>query len=587
MKWIFGLVFLLSNFLFSQNLDYNNGYESVRICTAIQGNNFVSEKSADETLTKILSVIGASKRFVLQECSNINNAVALTFNGVRYIMYDPEFMSELKYSSDWTNMFILAHEVGHHINGHSVDVILSSNGMGEETSLSTKRIQELEADEFAGFVLGRLGATLSQTQSVMKTISSDGDDSYSTHPSRSKRLNAIKRGFENSGGYVDSSNLDIKKGKTVESPYSNLVYSGVKHNKISFGGGTYIGYVDINTNKPFGFGTWKKNGYTYEGEWLDSDRDGYGKEIMASGDTYEGYFVQDERNGDAVYTFEDGTKWIGTFSKGKFVRGSKRYVSGYTYEGIFYGSESIDVKVTKPNGEIYNVGFLDGSNGNGLTTYHGISYELKGYFLDGKLKPQIGLGYVGITSYQKIYNGEWYNSSSKTIKKEHKKKNIAKFTDFLPLEILQSFENYIEPKPKGIIFDNYKSDENKEIWNLEKGISKIILANVTYTSEEYNKFYYSGFNYEGTILTIGEWIYGDSYHYKGYFLYDSNLFCGYGELTDDGTNYKGMFWNDKYNGYGILTKSDGKVQKGLFKNGEFVKNEDFDFEWMERTMKRW
>ena len=144
MKWTYGLVFLLSNFLFSQNLDYNNGYESVRICTAIQGNNFVSEKSADEALTRILSVIGASKRFVLQECSNINNAVALTFNGVRYIMYDPEFMSELKYSSDWTNMFILAHEVGHHINGHSVDVILSSNGMGEETSLSTKRIQELE-----------------------------------------------------------------------------------------------------------------------------------------------------------------------------------------------------------------------------------------------------------------------------------------------------------------------------------------------------------------------------------------------------------------------------------------------------------
>lgn len=157
MKNTFYILLLFSNILLAQNLDYNNGYETIRICTAIQGNNFASEKAADNALGKILSVIGASKRFVLQECSNINNAVALTFNGVRYIMYDPEFMSMLNYSDDWSNMFILAHEVGHHINGHSVDAILGANGMGQETSLTTKRIQELEADEFAGFVLGRLG----------------------------------------------------------------------------------------------------------------------------------------------------------------------------------------------------------------------------------------------------------------------------------------------------------------------------------------------------------------------------------------------------------------------------------------------
>ena len=70
-------------------------------------------------------------------------------------------------------------------------------------------------------------------------------------------------------------------------------------------------------------------------------------------------------------------------------------------------------------------------------------------------------------------------------------------------------------------------------------------------------------------------------------MYDSNLFCGYGELTNNGTNYKGMFWNDKYNGYGILTESDGTVQKGLFKNCELIKNTDFDFDWMKRTIKRW
>ena len=67
---------------YSQNLDYNNSYESINICTAIQGNNFASERAADSALDDILNVIGASKRFVLQECSNINNAVALTMIGV-------------------------------------------------------------------------------------------------------------------------------------------------------------------------------------------------------------------------------------------------------------------------------------------------------------------------------------------------------------------------------------------------------------------------------------------------------------------------------------------------------------------------
>lgn len=538
MKRIFGLIFLLSNILYSQNLDYNNGYESVRICTAIQGNNFVSEKSADESLTKILSVIGASKRFVLQECSNINNAVALTLNGVRYIMYDPEFMSELKYSSDWTNMFILAHEVGHHINGHSVDVILSSNGMGKENSLSTKRIQELEADEFAGFVLGRLGATLSQTQSVMKTISSDGDDSYSTHPSRSKRLNAIKRGFENSGGYVNSSNLDIKKGKTIDSPYSNRRFSNVTYTSFTMGSGVYIGYVN-NRNIPHGYGRVNYNdGGFYEGEFVDGSLNGYGKQTWVSGSYYEGYWVNDVQNGEGTYVFSDGEKRSGVFSNGKFVRGILTWTDGEIEEGFFNGSRPIKTTFISSDSKKTDLGFLDGSMGNGYTTFKGRIVEVKGNFKDGYLVPQIGMGY-----------GE---SGTETLllsrdRRSHKKKQLGGLVDFIPDEILDFFGNKEEV---GLVSKRYK----------------------------YNK-----------SLSYAEIISVYNYTYKGYVLSSSLSFdkYGYGELTAKDLTYKGMFWNGYANGYGILTKSDGTVQRGLFKNNEFIKNEDFDFEWMQRTMKRW
>ena len=63
-----------------------------------------------------------------------------------------------------------------------------------------QRKQELEADEFAGFILAKLGATLEQTSSTINLIASNRDDTYSTHPSRSKRLAAISIGHNKALG---------------------------------------------------------------------------------------------------------------------------------------------------------------------------------------------------------------------------------------------------------------------------------------------------------------------------------------------------------------------------------------------------
>tara|TARA_R110002124_G_scaffold281958_1_gene456730 strand:- start:624 stop:1817 length:1194 start_codon:yes stop_codon:yes gene_type:complete len=176
--------------------DYGNDSDALKLCTAIQNNSFISDSKADNALDRILSVIGASKRFVLQSCDNINNAVATSYKGIRYILYDRDFMDSLDSGDNWSNLFILAHEVGHHINGHSLDIILYANDIVDPKSLLEKRNQELEADEFAGFILGKLGATLKQTSSSINLISSEKDDTYSTHPSKSKRLAAIEKGYK-------------------------------------------------------------------------------------------------------------------------------------------------------------------------------------------------------------------------------------------------------------------------------------------------------------------------------------------------------------------------------------------------------
>jgi len=104
--------------------DYGNNADAIKLCTFIQTNNFGTDAEAERGLDRILSVIGASKRFILQPCDNINNAVATSYKGIRYILYDRDFMSSLNSGDNWENLFILAHEVGHHINGHSLDLVL-------------------------------------------------------------------------------------------------------------------------------------------------------------------------------------------------------------------------------------------------------------------------------------------------------------------------------------------------------------------------------------------------------------------------------------------------------------------------------
>tara|TARA_B100000795_G_C22728918_1_gene410577 strand:+ start:89 stop:1180 length:1092 start_codon:yes stop_codon:yes gene_type:complete len=189
-KLLFTLALLVSFSSFGQN-----NKDALRLCSVLQSNSFSSNSAAEDALERILGTIGASKRFVLQPCSNTNNAVATSYKGIRYILYDPEFMNTLNYGNNWGNLFILAHEVGHHINGHSLDLVLYAADAVESVSLAQSRQQELEADEFAGFVLAKLGGPISVAKQVISKISNNSDDSYSTHPSRSKRLNAIAIGY--------------------------------------------------------------------------------------------------------------------------------------------------------------------------------------------------------------------------------------------------------------------------------------------------------------------------------------------------------------------------------------------------------
>ena len=226
---LLSMILLLSLLKVSGQADYGNKGEAIKLCNVLQGNQFSSYKEANTAIEDILSVIGAKNRFVVQPCDNINNAAAVTLQGIRYIFFDPDFMNSISSGSYSSNLFILAHEVGHHINGHSQDIVmLLSDYAPTANTLSEQRIEELEADEFAGFVMGKLGHSLSSMQNTLKGLVDDYDDSNSTHPNLTKRLKAVETGYNKSiGNEVLEANVSSSEQTAEEYFYSAYFKNGL------------------------------------------------------------------------------------------------------------------------------------------------------------------------------------------------------------------------------------------------------------------------------------------------------------------------------------------------------------------------
>lgn len=144
--------------------------------------NFASVGEARSIIDEIISVMNLKVNFEVRE-ANVPNAGAVFYNGKRYILYNPVFIQQIDRAAktDWASISILAHEIGHHVLGHT----FKAGGNSYE--------QELQADEFSGIVLKKMGATLDEAQIAMNMVASD--KASATHPARPYRLDAIAKGW--------------------------------------------------------------------------------------------------------------------------------------------------------------------------------------------------------------------------------------------------------------------------------------------------------------------------------------------------------------------------------------------------------
>jgi Bacterial SH3 domain len=171
---------------------------------------FQADQDANEVFRQVLAAVGLgwiSDRILLR-ASDVPDAEARydKESGERFIFYNATFMQQIKAKSGnyWPAMSILAHEIGHHLAFH-----VEIPGRNHEF--------ELEADYFSGFVLGKLGATLDETQAAMRSVG--GKTATETHPAVSDRLQVITIGWTDGRGNAQPRNVRAP-GAQVGAPAS-------------------------------------------------------------------------------------------------------------------------------------------------------------------------------------------------------------------------------------------------------------------------------------------------------------------------------------------------------------------------------
>lgn len=149
--------------------------------------NFATVEQGRQIIQNILDAVGQTANFEIQT-ANIDNAAAVVYAGRRYVLYNPNFINALdaRTGNQWASISVLAHEVGHHLLGHTL------TGQGSQPAI------ELEADEFSGYALRKMGATLEDAEATMKLIANQ--NATATHPGKASRLSAIEKGWESGAG---------------------------------------------------------------------------------------------------------------------------------------------------------------------------------------------------------------------------------------------------------------------------------------------------------------------------------------------------------------------------------------------------
>jgi hypothetical protein len=160
----------------------------------------------------------------------------------------------------------------------------------------------------------------------------------------------------------------LRNGKGVNLWPDGATYDGnwINNERNGFGdqlyaeGTKYIGEFKNGCRHGKGIYTWL-DGDQYEGEWEDGAKHGIGIFTCADGTRYEGEWKNNEKNGKGVQTWPDGANFHGDWENG-YINGFGTFISAdcSRYDGEFKNSKKHGTGILiYPNGDKYEGGFCD------------------------------------------------------------------------------------------------------------------------------------------------------------------------------------------------------------------------------------
>ncbi|HYM86377.1 MAG TPA: TPM domain-containing protein [Pseudoxanthomonas sp.] len=159
---------------------------------------------------RIMGFTGLPANFVVTAGPVDNAAAVILLDKARMpqrvIAFNPDFIDATRRATGgdtWAPVSIMAHEIGHHLSGHTI------------TAGGSRPDIELEADKFSGYVLQKMGAPLADATKAILTFGTDVDQP--THPAKDKRAAAITQGWQEACTQSGKGNCTAGSGSSTTS----------------------------------------------------------------------------------------------------------------------------------------------------------------------------------------------------------------------------------------------------------------------------------------------------------------------------------------------------------------------------------
>jgi hypothetical protein len=171
--------------------------------------NKVTDSPPDQKMVEIIKEIlvytGLQQNFEVKAYDRFNTE-AKVIDKQRYIFYNPQFLGSIRESekSNWAAIGIIAHEMAHHLLGHTVE------------HNATDKELELEADRFAGFVMYRRGANLEQARIGFNAAITNAKPN-GIQLSREERIKAVEDGWDEAqalSSLTNQSSISQRQGES-------------------------------------------------------------------------------------------------------------------------------------------------------------------------------------------------------------------------------------------------------------------------------------------------------------------------------------------------------------------------------------